>query len=183
MSKRQDREFDLLKLKISRWIFFGFVVLTLLVLAYINMTDSKDIKLIANHFPSLSVENKNIMIATYKITLSAALIFAYVILIGPFAYLSYFSEHIKPPKNQLINYLSFFDLGILLGAIFAFFWGGSHFVVANSVSSNPKYLFGADTLATVVLIVLGIWLVLCLIKTYSYTQDQRQELKKYMIRF
>ena len=96
---------------------------------------------------------------------------------------SYFSEHIKPRAGHVINYLSFFDLGILLGCIFTVLWGGAHFVVANSVSAQPRNLLGVGTLFYIILGAFALWCVLCLLKTYTYTAYQRKELKKYMIMF
>ncbi len=180
---KKNAEFEALKLKISRRIFFVFVALSLAALAYINMTSGEDIKLIANQFPELSVAGRKALITSYKILLSAGLIFFDIILVGPFAYLSYFSEHIKPRAGHVINYLSFFDLGILLGCIFTVLWGGAHFVVANSVSAQPRNLLGVGTLFYIILGAFALWCVLCLLKTYTYTAYQRKELKKYMIMF
>ena len=77
---------------------------------------------------------------TYKVAASLALVFADIILVGPFAYLSYFSDHIKPKPGKVINTLSFFDLGLLSALIFTFWTISANFMVINAVSKNPSFM-------------------------------------------
>ena len=90
----------------------------MLTIVYFNLIDLEDLKRLTSKFPEISKTVKLTFLHTYKVAATLSLIFVDIILVGPFAYLSYFSDHIKPKSGRLINILSFFDLGLLSALIF-----------------------------------------------------------------
>lgn len=167
---------------ITRRLFALFVALSFVFMFMINSTDEATLKLLMAKFPELSQSIKTTFIHTYKMGMSLGLFLADIIIVGPFAYLSYFASHIRPRAGHFVNSISFFDLGILAATLFTIAAGCAHFVIMNSVSPtrisldvNSIYLFN--------LLAVLVWIVLILLKVYSYTREQRKELKKYAIRF
>lgn len=171
---------------ITHRIFLVFVCTSLLAILYFNLTDVNDLKLLASKFPEIPVSVRNTFLHTYKVASSLSLFFADIILVGPFAYLSYFSDHIKPNGNKLLNSLSFFDFGLLLALVFTLWCIAIQFVVVNAVSKTPNLLckmIDNEILAIALGVLTFVWLFLLVLKVYSYSAAQRKELSKYAIRF
>ena len=118
MKKAQEEDFKVEGM--THRIFWTFVCVSVLAIIYFNVTELDDLKRLTAKFPELSKTVKNTFLHTYKVAAPLALVFADIILVGPFAYLSYFSDHIKPKPGKLINALSFFDLGLLSALILTF---------------------------------------------------------------
>lgn len=167
---------------ITRWLFGIFVFCSLLVIFYLNITDERELKLLTNQFPEFSSAVKNTIIHTYKVGMSIFILVTDIILVGPFAYLSYFSEHIKPRAGKFVNSVSFFDLGILIALIFTVSLGFLHFIIFNSISPQPREVNVNAIVIFTVAAFIG-WVFLMFAKIYSYTREQRKELSKYAIRF
>ncbi len=166
---------------ITRWLFGIFVAASLAVIFLLNSTTNAELKLLVNQFPEVSGAFKSTFIHTYRMGMTLALFVVDIIVVGPFAYLGYFSEHIKPRPGRFVNSVSFFDLGILAALIYTITIGCMNFVITNSVAESPR-----DVNVNAIVVLLGAaflaWALLLLAKIYSYSRDQRRELKKYAIR-
>ena len=161
------------------WIFF---VISLLTLVYFNSISAQELKLVSAQFPDFDETKKRAIVSSYRISISVALFFIDVILVGPFAYLSYFGDHIKPSrKNRLVQNISIFDLGIALALVFTLALASAHILIIDCVSPirlsagefNTILWFNAATFA--------IWVVVAFMKFYTYSPEQRKELSKYAI--
>lgn len=172
---------DVYVVGITRWLFGIFVAASLLVIYYLNSTTIQELKLLTNQFPELSHAFKSTFIHTYRMGLTLYLFVVDIILVGPFAYLSYFSEHIKPRPGRFVNSVSFFDIGILIALIHTLALGCMNFIITNSVSPAP-YDVNVNGLVVLIVAAFAFWGALLLAKIYSYSRDQRKELKKYAIR-
>ena len=168
---------------ITRRIFAVFVAASALTLLYLNMTDNADMKLFLEHFPEIGSQTKRTILATYKMGASLFVFFADVILVGPFAYLSYFGKHIKPKDGKLINALSFFDIGLLLAVVFTVWVASARFILINMVTKTPVKFIHHEPLTVFCIVLFAIWFVLGLMKVYSYPKDKRRELARYAIKF
>ena len=171
---------------VTHRIFWVFVCVSVLTIVYFNLIDLEDLKRLTSKFPEISKTVKLTFLHTYKVAATLSLIFVDVILVGPFAYLSYFSDHIKPKSGRLINILSFFDLGLLSALIFTLWALSANFVVINAVSKEPSFLsrmIDNEILIILMSVITVLWIFAVILKVYSYTSAQRRELCKYAIRF
>lgn len=184
--KKKAREEDFKVEGMTHRIFWTFVCVSILAIIYFNITELDDLKRLTAKFPEVSKTVKNTFLHTYKVAASLALVFADIILVGPFAYLSYFSDHIKPKPGKVINALSFFDLGLLSALIFTFWTISANFMVINAVSKNPTFMsrmIDNEILVIFLAALTVLWIFAVILKVYSYTSVQRRELCKYAIRF
>ena len=184
MKKAQEEDFKVEGM--THRIFWTFVCVSVLAIIYFNITELDDLKRLTAKFPELSKTVKNTFLHTYKVAAPLALVFADIILVGPFAYLSYFSDHIKPKPGKLINALSFFDLGLLSALIFTLWTISANFRVINSVSKTPSFMsrmVDNEILVVFLASLTVLWIFAVILKVYSYTSVQRRELCKYAIRF
>lgn len=184
MAYKQTRE---IKLEgVTHRVFWVFVCVSFLAIVYFNLTDSEDLKRLMARFPEISKTVKTTFVHTYKVAVSLGLVFADIILVGPFAYLSYFSDHIKPKSGKIINILSFFDLGLLLALIFTLWAISAHFMIFNAVTKTPGVMTRLIDNEILILFLISIslfWIFAVILKVYSYNSIQRRELSKYAIRF
>ena len=81
---------------VTHRIFWVFVCVSVLTIVYLNLIDLEDLKRLTSKFPEISKTVRVTFLHTYKVAATLSLIFVDIILVGPFAYLSYFSDHIKP---------------------------------------------------------------------------------------
>ncbi len=168
---------------VSRRLFVFFVILSLGTLAYVNMISQADMRLVAEKFPELTETMKGNFLRNYKIAISLLIFFTDIILVGPFAYLSYYGQHIKPRAGHILNYISFFDVGLILAIIFTFSVVSSHMLIIDWFSITPLRPMSFCAFSCLLGALFFMWCVLLWIKTRSYTAAQRKELKKYLIRF
>ncbi len=176
---------------ITKKIFSIFFVVSLFALAYINLTSSDSIRLVAELFPEIDIIWRKAFVKGYKMAMSLAIFFIDILLVGPFAWLSYFSDHIVAKRVGLIDKfggnlmrdVSFFDLGILLAIDFTVSVIAFNFTLINAVDKNPITLITPSALWCVAGAGFVAWGIVSLIKIYSYTSDQRADLKKYIIKF
>ena len=168
----------------STKIFCVFFVISILTLIYFNIIPTRDLSIIIAQFPEINTAGKKAFVQGYRITISVILFFVDVILVGPFAYLSYFSDHIKPKRfNSLFNDISFFDIGIALALVFTINLASAHILILDKVSdirlsdeeTNIILLFNAT--------IFVVWVCCALFKIYTYSPEQRKELSKYALRF
>ncbi len=178
-------------MSITRKIFLIFFVVSLFALAYINMTSYDSLKSIAELFPEIDIILRKAFIRGYKMAMSLAVFFVDILLVGPFAWLSYFSDHIVAKRVGLIDKfggnlmrdVSFFDLGILLATDFTVAVIAFNFTLVNAVDKTPITFISPSILWWLSAVGLVAWALAALIKIYSYTSDQRSDLKKYIIKF
>lgn len=175
---------------ITKKIFTTFFVVSILALVYINMTSTSHLRLIADQFPETDILWRKAFIRGYRMSMSLGLFFIDILLVGPFAWLSYFSDHIEPKRVGLIDKIggflkdvSFFDIGLLLALDFTIAIITLNFTLVNAVSETPITIILPSTLWIISAIGLVAWVILSLLKIYSYSSDQREDLKKYIIKF
>jgi len=180
----ESKEWQERKKLITTRIFVSFVIVSLLALVYFNITPKSDLVAMSLKFPEIGDTMQKTFVRTYKIAISAAIFLIDIILVGPFAYIAYFGDHIKPIKGKLLNLISFFDFGVLLALWFTLTIMGAHFQVLYYVRKIHSSPFISPTSMLVLSeIAFGVWIIALLLKFYTYTPDQRKELKKYAIRF
>lgn len=179
----ESKEWFAKKKAVTGRIFLWFVVVSILVLIYFNLTSRSDLVLISQKFPELGDTMQKTFVRSYKMALSAAIFLTDIILVGPFAYIAYFGDHIKPSKRGKLSMISFFDFGLLLAFWFTVALAGAHYQVLAYVRKSPSTFMSPTTMFVVLGLILGIWLIALLLKFYTYTPEQRMELKKYAIRF
>jgi len=174
----------------TRKIFAVFFVASIFALAYINLTGDRNLRLVAEQFPEIDLVWRKAFVDGYKMAMSLALFFIDVLLVGPFAWLSYFSDHIVPKRVGLISRLgssmrgvSFFDLGLLLALDFTIALVAFNFTIINAVDENPVKLISPSFIWWIAAGAFVFWCAATLVKMYSYTSDQRKDLKKYIIKF
>lgn len=169
---------------LSSKIFFVFFVVSVLTLIYLNLISDEQLKLVSAQFPDFSESKRRAIAGSYRISISVALFFFDVILVGPFAFLSYFGDHIKPSRhNPLLERVSFFDLGIALALVFTINLASAHILIIDCVSTIR--LTGVESWI-IVWFNAGIfllWLIAATMKIYTYSPEQRRELSKYAIKF
>ena len=171
---------------VSRKFFVGLVVLSAFAITYFNITDIEDIKILADNLLGKNTSINSAFVHGYKIGTTSALFFIDVILVGPFAYLSYYGEHIKPKSSNILKAFSFFDFGLALACIFTLWAISAHFVFINAVSNNQSILVDVidnRILFWTLVAITAFWVLAVFLKVYSYSADQRKELSKYAIRF
>ena len=168
---------------ITRKVFWTFFALSVFALGYVNWTHDEHLRAFAELFPEVNLTVRKAFIHGYKPAMSVFIFLADIVLVGPFAYLSYFGDHISPKKGNFINYVSFFDLGILLAIVFTMSVISFNFTLVNAVDKNPVKIISSDWLWAMTFIGLVAWLIAAVLKTYSYDRDKRKDLKKYVIRF
>ncbi len=167
----------------STKIFSTFFVISILTLIYFNLISDRDLTMILTQFPEFSESGRELFVSEYRVSISVALFFIDVILVGPFAYLSYFGAHIKPKRfNAFLGDISFFDVGISLALVFTLNLASVHILILDTVSdirltSTEAYIILAFNVAIDI-----IWLIFALFKTYSYSPEQRRELSKYALK-
>lgn len=168
---------------ITKKVFGVFLAVSFFALAYINLTGSENIRLVSEQFPELNLSFRKAFVDAYKMSMSAAIFLIDVILVGPFAWLSYFGDHIVPKKFPALRSVSFFDLGVLLATDFTLAMIAFNFTIINAVDPNPVKFISPDLLWIVTGIFFAGWLIVTLVKNYTYDADQRRDLKKYILKF
>lgn len=171
---------------VSRKFFVGLVVLSVFAITYFNITDMQDIRALADNLFDANTSVKSAFVRGYKLGTTSALFFVDVILVGPFAYLSYYGEHIKPKSSNVLRMFSFFDFGLALACIFTLWTISAHFVFINATSETPSALVNLIDNRILFWLLVAItlfWILTVFLKVYSYSADQRKELSKYAIRF
>lgn len=155
-------------------IFWGFVLLSGSILFFVYKTPPDKLQMNIPYFCDITPK-------MYKLIFFISMFMGNVVLVGPFAFLSYFSQHIKPTEGKLINMLSFFDIGILLASIYSALLGWVHYLFIKSEFLNNAGLENVFSLISFVVSANVLWLFLLIMKYRSYTSNQRKELKKYRI--
>lgn len=175
---------------ITKKVFIAFFVVSILALVYINSTSTSHLKLIADQFPEVDILLRKAFVRGYKMAMSLGVFFVDILLVGPFAWLSYFSDHIEAKRVGLINKVggflkdvSFFDIGLLLALDFTIAVIAFNFSLVNAVSETPIEIIKPIVIWIIAGIGLILWTMISLIKIYSYSSDQRKDLKKYIIKF
>ncbi len=168
---------------VSRRIFVVFALLSFATLGYLNMISDSEMRLVAGEFPEWSESMRETVLRSYKMAVSIAIFFIDLILVGPFAYLSYFGQHIKPKVGHILNRYSFFDFGLVLASIFTLFVAAAHMIILDIVSPKPAGLLEIKSTSLFFIGFIALWALALFFKIHSYTRDQRKELKKYLIRF
>ncbi len=164
-------------------IFLCFVAASILALLYFNITPRADLVALAQKFPEVGDTMQKTFVRSFKMAISMALFLVDIILVGPFAYISYFGDHIKPRKGSVLNKVSFFDFGLLLALWFTLTLAGIHFQLLNYVRKVDAAFLTPSAFVLFSGAAFLIWIMALLMKFYSYTSYQRKELKKYAIRF
>lgn len=168
----------------TRKIFWAFVCASIATLVYFNLTNEAYLKMLLDQFPEIDSATRAHLASGYKMGVSVAIFLVDIVLVGPFAYLSYYSEHISPSPGKIVNYLSFFDFGILLAFVFTLASAAAHFYIISAVAEpGCNYLVAPKSAALAFGAVFVVWCALLTMKFYSYPKDKRRELKKYAIRF
>ncbi len=168
----------------SKEIFSVFFVISILSLVYFNLITKEQLTLVSAQLPEFSLSVKQAIVNNYRITISLVLFFVDVLLVGPFAYLSYFGGHIIPKRAlPIFDKLSFFDVGILQALVFTINLDSFHILMLDSVSeikltTGESYVILGFNLAIIVLCAF-----ITLVKIYTYSPTQRRELAKYAIKF
>lgn len=169
---------------LSSKLFFVFFAISILTLIYFNLISDEQLKLISAQFPDFSESKRRAIAESYRISISVALFFLDVILVGPFAFLSYFGDHIKPSRyNSLLAGVSFFDLGIALALVFTINLASAHILVIDCVSTIRLTEVETWIIIGFNAAIFVLWLVVAILKIYTYSPEQRKELSKYAIRF
>ena len=168
---------------ITHRVFLAFLGVSFFALAYINLTSQENLRLVAEQFPEVNISLRKAFVEGYKMSMSLAVFFADIILVGPFSWLSYFSDHISPKRTQAMRNVSFFDLGILLATDFTLAVIAFNFTIVNAVDKNPVKIIDSAFLWVVTAAGFAVCLVASLFKIYSYNSDQRKALKNYIIKF
>ena len=166
----------------STKIFSTFFVISILTLVYFNIIPTRDLNLIVSQFPEFSAEGREMFVRKYRTSVSVALFLIVVILVGPFAYLSYFSNHIKPKRNSFFNDISFFDIGIALALVFTINLASAHIVILDTVSDIQLTQGEMFVILCFNIGIFLIWVLSVLFKTYTYSPEQRKELSKYALK-
>ena len=167
----------------STKIFAVFFVISILSLVYFNLIHEHDLFRVASQFPQFSEASRKAFVHSYKISISVALFFIDVILVGPFAFLSYFGDHIKPKRyNAFFNNVSLFDVGIALALAFTLNLASAHIIIIGSVSDIRLTIGEIYTIIGFNIAIDILWVIFWLIKIYTYSPEQRKELSKYAIR-
>lgn len=167
----------------STKIFAVFFVISILSIVYFNLIPERDLYNLASKFPEFSKAGKQAFVHSYKISISVALFFVDVILVGPFAFLSYFGDHIKPKRyNAFFNSVSLFDVGIALALVFTLNLASAHILLIDRVSDIRLTTGEMYTIIGFNIIIDILWVIFGLIKIYTYSPEQRKELSKYAIK-
>lgn len=167
----------------STKVFSVFFIISVLTLVYFNLISDKDLISLVAQFPEFSDSSKRLFVSNYRIAISVALFLIDVILVGPFAFLSYFGDHIKPKRyNEFLNTVSFFDIGILLALVFTLNLASVHIILIGCISDIRLTNGEMYTIIGVNLAFVFSWLLFALIKIYSYSPSQRKELSKYALK-
>ncbi len=167
----------------STKIFSVFFVISILTLVYFNLISDRDLTLVLAQFPEFSDASRKAFVSGYRLSISVALFFIDVILVGPFAYLSYFGDHIKPKRcNSFFDDISFFDIGIALALVFTLNLASAHILVLDSVSNIRLTATEANIILGFNGAIIALWLFCALFKTYTYSPEQRKELSKYALK-
>ena len=169
--------------RFSSMIFRVFFVVSVLTIVYFNLISTEELKLVSIQFPEYNADKKRAIVDNYRIMISAALFLVDVVIVGPFAYLHYFGDHIKPRRfNQLVAKVGFFDLGLGLALVFTIMLASAHILIINTVSDIRLS-------CTEKWIILGfnafigfVWLAIAIMKIYTYSPEQRKQLSKYLIK-
>lgn len=168
---------------ITRKAFFALIFVSFFALAYINFTSNENLRLSAEQFPEVNISLRKAFAEGYKMSMSLAIFLIDIILVGPFAWLSYFSDHISPKRVGPMDHVSFFDLGILLAIDFTLAVISFHFTIINVVDKSPITIIEPKFLWIVTGVGFVLWLFCAIMKMYTYSADQRKDLKKYIIKF
>ena len=168
---------------ITKRVFCVFLAVSFFALAYINLTGSENIRLVSEQFPELNLSFRKAFVSGYKMSMSAAIFLIDVILVGPFAWLSYFGDHITPKRFPQLRNVSFFDLGVMLATDFTLAAIAFNFTIINAVDADPVKFISPKSLWIITGILFAMWFAATIIKTYTYDADQRRDLKKYILTF
>ncbi len=168
---------------VSRRIFAVFVLLSFAALGYLNTISSSEMRLVAGEFPEWSESTRETVLRSYKMVVSIAIFFIDLILVGPFAHLSYFGQHIRPKPGHPLNRYSFFDFGLVLASIFTLFMVAAHALIINLVSPKFVGFLEIKSVSLFFIAAISLWTIMLFFKIHSYTRAQRKELKKYLINF
>lgn len=168
---------------ITKKFFCVFLAVSFFALAYINLTGIENIRLVSEQFPELNLSFRKAFVSGYKMSMSAAIFLIDVILVGPFAWLSYFGDHITPKRFPPLRNVSFFDLGVLLATDFTLAVIAFNFTIINAVDADPVKIVAPKALWIITGVLFAAWFIITLIKTYTYDADQRRDLKKYILTF
>ena len=179
----ESKEWMEKKKAVTGRIFLCFVAVSILALLYFNITPMSDLSALAQKFPEIGDTRQKTCARRYKMAGALALCLVDIVLIGPFAYISYFGDHIKPRKESPLNSVSFFDFGLLLALWFTLTLAGLHFQLLNYVRKVHAVFLTPSAFVLFSGAAFLIWIIALLVKFYSYTSYQRKELKKYAIRF
>lgn len=164
-------------------LFWALLGVSFFALTYINFTSDENLRLVAEQYPEISLSFRRAFVDGYKMFMSLAIFLTDIVLVGPFAWLSYFSDHIVSKRGGFIKRVSFFDLGIMLAIDFTLAVVSFNFMIINAVDPTPIKVLGTMTPWILTAIGFVAWLTTSLLKIYSYSSDQRKDLKKYVIRF
>ena len=151
---------------------------------YLNLISVRQLNLVLEQFPEINVSTRHTIAEHYNLSVSVALFLVDILLVGPFAYLSYYGGHIEPKRVlPIFEKLSFFDIGILQALVFTINLDSFHILILDSVSSikltdGESYIILGFNLCIVVLCA-----IITFIKIYTYSPSQRRELAKYAIKF
>lgn len=166
----------------STKLFALFFLISVLTLIYFNTISTEELKLVSAQFPDFSEQKKRAIVSSYRISVSVVLFFIDVIIVGPFAYLSYFGQHIKPKRNNvLVKNLTIFDLGIMLALVFTLAFASAHILIIDCVSPIRLTKGEFNTIIGFNIAIFILWWIIALMKIYSYSSEQRKELSKYAI--
>ena len=168
---------------ITRKLFWALLGVSFFALTYINFTSDENLRLVAEQYPEVSLSFRKAFLDGYKMFMSLALFLTDIVLVGPFAWLSYFGDHIVSKCGDFIKRVSFFDLGIMLAIDFTMAVISFNFMIINAVDPNPIKVLGTMTPWIFTGIGFAAWFATSLLKIYSYSSDQRKDLKKYVIKF
>ncbi len=179
----ESKEWMEKKKAVTGRIFLCFVAVSILALLYFNITPMSDLSALAQKFPEIGDTMQKTFARSYKMAVSLALFLVDIVLIGPFAYISYFGEHIKPRKGSPFTTVPFFECGHILALWFTLTLAGLHFQLLNYVRKVHAVFLTPSAFVLFSGAAFLIWIIALLVKFYSYTSYQRKELKKYAIRF
>ncbi len=167
----------------STKVFSVFFVISILTLIYFNLISDYDLNLVVAQFPEFSESGKEVFVNNYRVVVSVLLFFIDVILVGPFAYLSYFGDHIKPKRYiDFFNTVSFFDIGILLALVFTLNFASLNIVLIGCVSDIRLTVSEIYIIVGVNLTFIVTWSIFALVKIYTYSPEQRKQLSKYVLK-
>ncbi len=167
----------------STKIFSVFFVISVLSIVYFNLLTESDLRALAVKYTDLDNNALFTITKFYGLFISVVLFLADIILVGPFAFLSYFGQHIKPKKyNSFFSAISLFDIGVLLALVFTINLASIHILIVDIVSNIRLTIGEMYTIIGFNIAIDILWIVLGCIKIYSYSPEQRKELSKYAIK-